>query len=140
MKAFRFRLDRVLDWRRTELDLEENRLKQLYGAVTALERERAALESAGVEARRQLSVRETVDASDLHALDAFRVAVELQRKRLAEKRCQREAEIARQQQQLLEARRRCRLLENLRERRLDDWKCETERQEEADMPPRPAKM
>ncbi len=140
MKAFRFRLDRVLDWRHTELDLEESRLKQMHAAVAALDRERAELESNATEARRQVALRESVDARDLHALSAFREAVDLQRQRLAVKRRQREAEIVTQQQKLLEARRRCRLLENLRERRMAEWKYETQRQEEAETPPRPAAM
>jgi hypothetical protein len=46
MKAFQFRLDRVLDWRHAELEMEENRLRRLYAALEAIDRERAGLESA----------------------------------------------------------------------------------------------
>jgi flagellar export protein FliJ len=140
MKAFRFRVDRVLDWRRTELDLEENRLKQMHAAVAALDRERADLETAAAEARREVAQAETSDALELHALDAYRRAVDLHRLRLADKRRQRQVELAGQQQKLLEARRRCQLLENLRDRRLAEWKYETQRQEEADLPPRAPKL
>jgi len=140
VKAFRFRLDRVLDWRRTQLDLEETRLRQLHAAVAELDRRRSDLAAAGEEARRSLAIRSSADAFELHAFEAFRAAVKLQCRRLAEKRREREAEIANQQQKLLEARRRCRLLENLRDRRLSEWKYETQRQEEADLPARvPAK-
>ena len=140
MKAFRFRLERVLDWRRTELGLEESRLKQIHAAITALDRERAELESAATAARSQIARRESLDALDLHALSAFRESVDTQRQRLAGKRRQREAEIVTQQQKLMEARRRCRLLDNLRERRMAEWKYQTRRQEEAETPPRPAAM
>ena len=138
MRAFRFRLDRVLDWRRTQLDLEEGRLKQLHAAVAALDRQRAELESAGAAARRDVSTREAVEGFDLHLLEAFRAAVRSQCERLQQERRKREAEIARQQQKLLEARRRLRLLENLRERRRAEWRYEMDREEESALVWRPA--
>jgi flagellar export protein FliJ len=128
MKAFRFRLDRVLDWRRTELDLEESRLKQLHARIALLDRERAALEAARDAAVRALLSRDSVDGTELHSLSSYRAAVRLQSIRLAQQRREREAELARQQQKLLEARRRMRLLENLKDRRRVEWNYEMERQ------------
>ena len=132
MKAFRFRLDRVLDWRRTELDLEESRLKQLHASIAALDRERAALESTRDAAARALLCQVAVDGTELHALSAYRTAVRRQSDRLLQKRRGRQAELDEQQQKLLEARRRLRLLENLKERRRVEWNYELQRQEMAD--------
>ena len=65
MTPFRFRLEKVLTWRRMQLELEEIKFRQVSAAVVELDRARAALEN--------------------------------------------------------EARRHCRLLERLKERRLEEW-------------------
>ena len=135
MKTFQFRLDRVLDWRRTELEMEETRLQRLHSALAAIDRERAGLESARDQAVRSLMTRASVDGSELQLLSNYRAAVQSQCARLEQKRREREQETATQQQKLLAARRRLRLLENLKDRRLAEWKYETERQMAADAPP-----
>jgi hypothetical protein len=135
MKKFQFRLDRVLEWRRTELEMEENRLQRLHAVLAAIDRERAGLESARDQASRALIARPSVDGAELQSLSEYRAAVRLQCARLAQMRRQREQETAAQQQKLLAARRRLRLLENLKDRRLAEWKYETERQMAADAPP-----
>lgn len=135
MKNFQFRLDRVLDWRRTEMEMEETRLKQLRAAQAALDQERAALESARDNAGRTLLGQASVYGAELQLLSGYNTAVKLLSARLDEKRRAAEQTAAAQQQKLLEARRRLRLLENLRDRRLAEWKYDTERQLEADLPP-----
>jgi len=135
MKAFRFRLDRVLDWRRTEMEMEETRLKQLRTAAAELDREKALVESTRDEAGRAVLARGNVDGSELQLLSSYNTAVKLVCARLDEKRRAAEKAAQAQQQKLLEARRRLRLLENLKDRRLAEWKYETERQMEADAPP-----
>jgi flagellar export protein FliJ len=128
MKNFRFRLDQVLRWRRTELDLEEGRLKQLHAAVAALDLERAALESARDDAGRSLFSQAAIYGADLQLLASYRDAVRRQSARLVQNRTAREAELAAQKEKLLESRRRFRLLEKLKERKLTEWQYETERQ------------
>jgi flagellar export protein FliJ len=140
MKASRFRLDRVLDWRRTELEMEESRLRNLYAALAAIDRERAALQSTLAAAAGATVASASLDAADLHALAEYRAAARIRSDRLAQLRRAREAEIAGQQQKLLEARRRCRLLENLKSRRLAEWQQDSARQAETDAPPHRAKM
>ena len=135
MKTFQFRLARVLDWRRTELEMEETRLKQLRAAQAALDREKAELESARQNAGRSILARPSVDGAELQLLSGYNAAVKILGARLDEKRRAGEEAAAAQHQKLLAARRRLRLLENLRDRRLHEWKYETERQMEADAPP-----
>jgi flagellar export protein FliJ len=137
MKNFKFRLDRVLDWRRTELEMEENRLRRLLAGLAAIDRERAGLESARDQACRAVMDRDCVDGAELQLLSGYRAAVKLQCARLDQKRREGEQETAAQHQKLLAARRRLRLLENLKDRRLTEWKYETERQMDADAPPFP---
>jgi flagellar export protein FliJ len=135
MKNFNFRLDRVLDWRRTEMEMEETRLKQLRAAQAAIEQEKTMLESARDSAVRTLLGQPSVYGAELQLLSGYNAAVKLLFARLDEKQRASEHAAAAQQQKLLEARRRLRLLENLRERRLAEWKYETERQLEAELPP-----
>jgi flagellar export protein FliJ len=135
MKSFQFRLDRVLDWRRTEMEMEETRLRQLRLAQSVLDQEKAALEAARDNAGRALIAQATVSGAELQLLSGYNASVKLVCARLDEKRRASEQAAAAQQQKLLEARRRLRLLENLKERRRAEWKYEAERQMEADLPP-----
>ena len=135
MKNFQFRLDRVLDWRRTEMEMEETRLKQLRAAQAAIEQEKAALEASRDGAGRAMLGQPSVYGAELQLLSGYNAAVKLLSARLDEKQRASEQAAVAQQQKLLEARRRLRLLENLKDRRLSEWKYDTERQLEADLPP-----
>jgi flagellar biosynthesis chaperone FliJ len=115
--------------------MEETRLKQLRASLAALDREKATLESTRDEAGRALVARSSVYGSELQLLSGYNAAVKVLSARLDEKRRAGEQAAAAQQQKLLEARRRLRLLENLKDRRLVEWKYEAERQMEADAPP-----
>ena len=129
MKAFRFPLERVLDWRRSEMGVEENKLRQLHAAVRALDQERAELEQTRARTEQTLISSSAVNADELHALENWRIAVRLRCEAIARRRKEREGEIAAQQQKLLEARRRYRLLDKLKERRLQEWRYELAREE-----------
>ena len=137
MKAFRFPLARVLEWRRTEMELEENKLKQLHAAVRELDRQRDQWQRSRDQEEQAVVARATVEARDLHALDNWRLAVKLRCAEIARRRRECEAGIAAQQQKLLEARRRYRLLDKLQERRLTEWRYELAREEAAESGARP---
>ena len=72
MKNFRFPLERVLDWRRTELELEQARLQQQLRELMELESERANIEAAGISAEIEVRGWRPLAGSDLTALAAFR--------------------------------------------------------------------
>jgi len=52
MNSFRFPLKRVLDWRRTQLGIQEARYKQQAAALAALDGLRAEIEAEGIRAER----------------------------------------------------------------------------------------
>ncbi len=124
MKPFRFRLEKVLEWRRLELEREEARFRQQTAALAAIDRNRAELEASGIRAESEVRQWRHVAGADLYALDAYRLEVRRGQARLAEKRRECEQQLADRQRALVEAQRRCRLLERLKERRLDEWKHE----------------
>src|SRR6516164_2987787 len=117
MKTFHFPLEKALEWRRIELELEEARYKQQSAELASLDRRRAEIEASGIRAETQVREWTPVSAGDLAALGNFRLRVKSDEAELACRRAECARKLADQQQQMLEARRRCRLLERLKERR-----------------------
>src|SRR5689334_21423967 len=111
MTAFRFPLQRVLDWRRTQLELEEARYKQQAAGLAALDRARAEVEAAGIRAEVQVRQWDNLAGRDLAALGAFRLRVKAREAEIARQRVECARKLDEQQRAMLEARRRCRLLE-----------------------------
>jgi len=121
MTAFRFPLQKALEWRRTQLELAEARLKQQAAALGALDRMRAETEASGIRAEIEVRKWGAVAGRDLEALGRFRAWVKTEEARIAGLRATAAKEHASRQEVMLEARRRVRLLERLRERRLLEW-------------------
>src|SRR4051812_32882341 len=121
MTNFRFALQKVLDWRRTQLELEEAKFGQTTGALAAVDRTRDELKSAAVEAEAEVRRRDAVPGRELHTLGAYRLHLRAQDEALATRRAECVRQVAAQQAAMLEARRRCRPLERLRDRRLAEW-------------------
>lgn len=128
MNAFQFPLQKVLDWRRTQLELEEARFKQQLAAMAALDRERAGWEAAAIKAEIQVRDWNPLAGGDLAALGSFRVNVRDREKEIDVRRAACRKSLDEQQIAMLEARRRCRLLERLRERRLREWQSAGDRE------------
>jgi flagellar export protein FliJ len=133
MKAFRFTLERALDWRRTELEQAEIAFKQQTAALAEIDRQRAETETADVLAQMEVRAWRPVSGSDLAALGAFRVESQRRQEKLRACRVEREKELSSRWKAMMEARRRLRLLERLKERRLSEWRaaCDRELEEQA---------
>jgi hypothetical protein len=130
MKAFHFPLEKALDWRRIQLELEEARYKQQVAAVSGLDRRRAEVEASGIRAEIQVREWRPIEASDLTALGNFRLYVRAQESEIARLRFEAAQKLAEQQKLMLEARRRCRLLERLKEQRFTEWTATRDREVE----------
>ena len=128
MKTFQFPLQRALDWRRTQLELAEARVEQQLAALAAIDQTRAELDAMGH--RTEVEVRQfpRLEGGDLSALGSFRLAIKARGRDLAAKRMECQKELAARQAVLLEARRRCRLLDRVKERRLKEWKSAADRE------------
>ena len=130
MNAFRFPLQKVLDWRKTELGIEEARYRRQIEMLAEIDRERARLEGAGAAAEEQVREWNPVVGGELSALGSFRLHMKHREFALAQPRAECLQKIAAQQQAMLAARRRLRLLERLRERRLAEWTSARDREVE----------
>ena len=128
MKSFRFPLEKALEWRRVQLELEEARYKQQVADLAGLDRRRAEIEASGIHAEVQVREWNPIAAGDLTALGNFRLRVKSQETEIARLRVESAKKLGEQQRVMLEARRRCSLLERLKERRLAEWTHERDRE------------
>jgi flagellar export protein FliJ len=131
MKAFHFRLQRVLELRETLLKTEESRLEQLWNRRAEMQRELEALDVTLQQARSLVRDRQLVASSDLVALELFNKRVDRERKEGLARLSAHDGIIERQRQVVVEARRNVRLLEQLREKRKTAWVAESNQELEA---------
>lgn len=131
MRRFQFRLERVLGWRRTQLELEEYRLRQLSAEMERIRSEEARLAAERTREEHQLLGRDQCAGEDLAAHSAYLEALRRQGKQLEQRRQEQERRIAAQHERVMEARRNCRLLERLRARAWNTWQAQADRETEA---------
>lgn len=122
MTSFRFPLKRILDWRRAQLEIEEANYKRQAADLAELDRARAAIEAAGIQAEVQVREWSPVAGRDLSALGTFRQRVKAREAEITVQRRECARKLGEQERVMLEARRRCRLLERLEERKLVEWR------------------
>ena len=121
MKAFRFRLQRVLELRESELKAEESALERLQRERVHMEAERDAL----VESlRRETSAvrgKQYLHPSELVLADAYRETVKRDLQVWADKLAAQDREIEKQRARVVTFRGRVKLLEKLRDRSHEEW-------------------
>ena len=121
MTEFRFRLEKVLQWRRKQLELEEAEYHQRVREAAELEAERSRMEASGIGAETQVRAWSPLTGIDLAALANYREYVAVQERQIAVRHAEARKRAEAQQKAMFEARRRCQLLERLKERRMAEW-------------------
>src|ERR1700691_3385990 len=103
MKAFEFPLRQALAWRRTQLETEENKLRQLAAKVEELAL--AVVRLHLVKGRAELTVREAtaVEAADLWAWAPYRQRLLAELRALAGRKRESEQQVAAQRERTREA-------------------------------------
>ena len=131
MRPFEFPLRRVLEWRRTQMELAENKLRRMAADLEELALAVVKLDL--VRGRAEQVVRESAvaDAGDLWALAAYRARLINEQRELTRRRREYEQQLALQRQRVLEAQRQCRLLEKLAESRRAEWRKAMDREMES---------
>jgi len=120
MATFQFRLERVLEWYRTQLQLEENRLAVCLAALNRVEERIARLQAERLGVEREVIASAKLAARDLTALGLYRLQAKKQTAVMEEERTRRERARREQTAAVQRAQRRVRLVEKLRERRLSE--------------------
>jgi hypothetical protein len=121
MTGFRFSLEKALDLRRLQLEVEEAKFQQQAAALLALDREREGMRASRAEAEACVRAGGSALGFDLAALGAFRLHVQTKEKDLAQRRVEGEKKLEERREAMLGARRCYRLLEKLKERRKAEW-------------------
>lgn len=129
MTAFSFRLERVLEWRRAQLDVAQAAMSRLAAECARWDTILANLASARAQAEGLLGG--PVNGAELGALARYQVYVEQQRKIALDRRRDAVARMEQQRARVLQARRECRLLEKLRQARRAEWESAVNREFEA---------
>ena len=130
MKRFEFSLERVRRWRQGQADLEELKLRQLYGELNAIEEEKRRLVAERDQAQAAIIAKDALAAGELLALDSFRHHVLGRSHALEQRRRQQEERVARQRECVIEARRRFELLERMRQRARFEWESAFNKEQE----------
>ena len=125
MKRFNFPLERVRQWRQTQLDLEHAKLQQLYQERRQLDLAVDRLVSGVAHAEQKVQVaaieKQVLTSEQLANLDDYRLFAKREAQILARQQEELEVRITEQQKHLLEARRNYRLLDKLRGQALTEW-------------------
>jgi flagellar export protein FliJ len=130
MKKFRFPLDRLRAYRKIQFDTEQNRMQALLAESRRVEQRREALQQELEMARIPLREGGLLTAEELAAVGNFANYVDHQSRALGHLQRQIGHAIEQQRQNLLEARRAVEALDQLRGRRLNQWRAEADREQE----------
>jgi flagellar export protein FliJ len=128
MSGFRFSLEKALGLRRLQLQLAETTFRQQAAALLELDRRREELRASQAAAETQVRAGGSAQGYDLAALGSFRLHVRAKDKDLARRYAEGEKKLEECRVAMLEARRRCRLMEKLKERRSSEWEAARSRE------------
>lgn len=130
MKAFRFRLQRVLELRESEVKTEETQLERLRTRRAQMEAERLSLVNSLERATVSVRGQQFLHMFDLAALDRYKERVKRELQEWDTRLTRQDAEIDKQMGRVVAARGRVKLMEKLRERRHVEWQSEADREME----------
>ena len=131
MKPFRFRLQRVLDFRRTQFQLAENDYRRAQAAVLNIRERQATLSARNKETLNYFSQLPAAMGYDLEHLPDWYRWTTTEAERLTRLEAQAVTEVENRRRALIEAQRKIRLLEHLRDRRLGQWQSAFDKELEA---------
>jgi flagellar export protein FliJ len=124
MARFQFSLEKVLRWRGVELTAEEAKLKALVQEQLHLQTLLASVSSERSKLISSLGTMPDLRGDDLRTLTACGLRLRRTAETLAQRLLQCGRELTKQRRKYSEAKRRVRLLEELKDRRLQEWKYE----------------
>lgn len=128
MKAFEFRLQRIADFRRQQADVAKTRLQELLAEMQCLEDERRSLEEQRHEARNSVTGQSNLRGEDLFALASFQEYLGRRLKELNQKQSELASKIEKQRDAVIEAERKVKLLERLKDRKFQEWRAASDRE------------
>ena len=131
MKAFEFRLRRVLQLRESQLQVEEQKLEQLVNRGREIEAFLARIETSLEEARATVCGEQFIYGSALASLDRFHGRARRDQTEWTARLAEHRQTIDKQRIAVVKARAKVRLLEKLREKQKADWQKQSDQELEA---------
>lgn len=131
MTTFKFRLESVLRWRQSKLEMEQFALSRLAAERARWDQVLAELETSRAHADRLVLSSESVHGRELQAMVRYKELVGKQKQMALNRRSECDRKIEQQRERLLQARRDFRLLEKLRQVRRAEWEAAVDRDFEA---------
>jgi uncharacterized protein with NAD-binding domain and iron-sulfur cluster len=128
MRAFRFRLQRIMEFRHTRLAEEERKLKLLQMELNAVAGQIEDVRRARRQSASVLTSREALRGEDLRALAGFQARLRRGETVLQQKHAVCVRKLRLQEEAFKASRRDFRLLEELRKRRFAEWLQATNRE------------
>jgi flagellar export protein FliJ len=124
MKKFAFPLGQVMDFRRSQVRLEEIKLEGLHAGLRAIDTREATLLQKRVQSEKALKSAASATGDELQTFNAYGLAMKEELKRMDKTRAECVKRIEAQLAVLTVKRREVKLLEHLREQRFAKWKKE----------------
>jgi flagellar export protein FliJ len=131
MTAFKFRPQRVLQLKNSQLRTEECKLEQLLHLRSQVQAEMEAADSSVRDARQSIESATFSNSADLRAFDNFKIRAEKDRQDALRKLVAHDETIKKQRDVIIAARRDVLLLEKLRKKRRADWQAEADKEAES---------
>ena len=128
MRAFRFRLDRVLKLREAELNTEQAKAEALLAEHARMQQERDGLELSLQQAVAEVRAKQFLHPSELVSLERYNGQVQRERKQWDARLAEHMKTIEQQKARAVEAKMRVRMLEKLREKRQGEWQADADRE------------
>ena len=130
MAQFHFSLERVLRWRSLELASQGAKLELLLREQLRLQTIRADLSTEKSKLDRSLDTLPDLRGADLRALSAHSLSLKRQADNLVKLVAKCDRDLSEQKKSYRAAKQRVRLLEELRARKLEEWRQEKAREQE----------
>lgn len=131
MAQFHFSLEKVLRWRSLELAAEQAKLEQLIREQLRLQTMRADLSAEKSKLDCSLDTLPDLRGTDLRAVSAYSLSLKSQAENLVKLVAKCDRDLSEQKKKYRAAKQRLRLLEELRARKLEEWRVEEARQLES---------
>jgi flagellar biosynthesis chaperone FliJ len=128
VSGFRFRLETALVWRRRQLEAEERALEMELAEAARRAGKLEETRQAQKQAERASVRSGSLTGAELVAHSRWRLTLERRTKVLAAEAAAMEPKLAARRARVMEANRRVRLLERLKERRREEWNHHSQRQ------------
>jgi hypothetical protein len=122
MGRFHFPLDRVIRWRSIEFSIEQAKLKRLGQEQIRLQMQAAALGEEKAKLAASVVTLPDPRGEDLRAMVDFGAVLRRRAQKLGELKTRSDRDLAIQKKKYNEAKQRLQLLEELRERKLTEWR------------------